>query len=43
MSMTPEAKSALSKSIRALRERMLSDLEYAMVRAYKLGTPVAKA
>jgi len=41
--MTPEAKGALSKTIRALRERLLADLDDAMVRAYKLGTPVAKA
>ena len=41
--MTPEAKSALSKTIRGLRERLLADLEDAMLRAYKLGTPVAKA
>jgi len=41
--MTPEAKGALSKTIRALRERLLADLDDAMVRAYKLGTPIGKA
>jgi hypothetical protein len=41
--MTPEAKGALAKTIRVLRERLLADLDDAMLRTYKLGTASAKA
>jgi hypothetical protein len=37
MSMTPEAKSALSKTIRGLRQRLLDDLRAATETAYRLS------
>ena len=43
MTMTPDAKSELSKTIRRIRERLLTDLHDANERAYRLGVPIAKA
>ncbi|TNF28010.1 MAG: BREX-6 system adenine-specific DNA-methyltransferase PglX [Deltaproteobacteria bacterium] len=43
MPMTPEAKRALSKTIRELRERLLTDLHAATERAYRLSIAKAEA
>ena len=43
MTMTPEAKTRLSKTIRGLRQRLLEDLEGALQGAYRLGIPADKA
>ena len=42
MTMTPDAKSELSKTIRKIRERLLIDLHDANERAYQLGLPIGK-
>ncbi len=41
--MTPEAKSLLSKTIRALRADLLEDLRLSNERTYQFATPIAKA
>ncbi|MEE9383579.1 MAG: BREX-6 system adenine-specific DNA-methyltransferase PglX [Nannocystaceae bacterium] len=43
MTMTPEAKSLLCKTIRSLRGRLLGDLEDALSREYKLAVDATKA
>ena len=41
--MTPEAKAALSRTIRALRERLLADLRDAVTSTYRLEAPLQHA
>ena len=41
--MTPTAKKALSSTIRALRERLVTDLDAALERAYLLQIPLQTA
>ncbi|MEE8524987.1 MAG: BREX-6 system adenine-specific DNA-methyltransferase PglX, partial [Thermoanaerobaculia bacterium] len=41
--LTPEAKSQLSRTIRQLRERLLTDLRDAAESAYRMAVPVSKA
>ncbi|MCP3995775.1 MAG: hypothetical protein GY722_12015, partial [bacterium] len=41
--LTPEAKSQLSRTVRGLRERLLADLRAAADSAYRLSVPVSKA
>ena len=43
MTMTSEAKRALSKTIRALRARLLDDLHAATEAAYRLSVPAGEA
>jgi hypothetical protein len=43
MTMTPDAKRALSSTIRALRERLLTDLHAETERVYRLGVRVREA